>query len=559
MTKKILYKLPQKTQIILPLLVSGLFLIPFLMTKGAMYGDDLPFHLERMLTYESIFRSPVNFHYFYGVGQGINYFYPFLTYYPYYILYRLIDSFYIGWLLYLYLLNLVTYFIGYKCVKDLTNSSKSGHIFSILYIFSGYRLTNIVTRFAVGEIIAMAFIPLAFYGFYHILKGDYKKWYWLSIGMTLIVYSHMLSVVITSIIFAIIFLLVFWTSKEKLIRFANFMVATLATIAMGAFQLFPMLEQVISNKLVFPGMKSLDDTTIEVKNIIVGSWDNDLSKYLFGTIVFLLIILLIVLLIFKKIKFNKEDAFIFLIVLVFIFSESKLMHWNYIENGLVNSIQFVWRLNTYITLFIIYLGSKYLVKVNLNRRAYIIMLMGIFIINGVSQYNFYRKKLVIEGPQPLVELSSRITLNDMLNSKHNTVDYTNASANEKTAEIDRENKILHKVFREDTEEEVISNIDYHASYVTIALSNDTSISHSYELPFYKYKGQIVKIDNQEATSLVSSHGSTTVAVPSGFHVITVAYQYTILAKVSALLSILSVLLVIAYITYVSLHKFVSTQ
>ena len=98
----------------------------------------------------------------------------------------------------------------------------AGLLFATLYTFSLYRLDNIVIRFATGEFIAYAFIPLVFYGLYNILKGDYRKWYILSIGMALVAYSHLISLLLTALLVGFIFIIAFVfvnSKKERLLSF----------------------------------------------------------------------------------------------------------------------------------------------------------------------------------------------------------------------------------------------------------------------------------------------------------------------------------------------------
>lgn len=542
------YCISNKQQVILPFFFSALFIVPFFMTGGAMYGDDLYFHLNRMLTFESIFKSPVNFNYFYGVGQGVNYFYPWLTFYPYYILYHITKNLYASWLLYLYGLNLLTYVIGYKCTRNLTNNSSAGHIFAVLYLFSGYRLINIAVRFTVGEMIAMTFIPLAFYGFYHVLKGNYAKWYWLSIGITLIVYSHILSVLMTGEVFAVIFLIFFWFTDEKLERITSLMLAVLAMIAMSAFQLFTMLQQVLSNELAFPGRIRLDDTTFSVRVLIINSLKNNLTSYVFG----LSVLLLFVFLLFKLTKFSKEDIGIFVLSLLLMFWETKWCNWTDNINGLIASIQFVWRLNAYITLFIVYLGAKYLAKMRLNKRGFMVLVTVTVLISGVSQYRCYEQRWD-NAADASTELSSRTSLDETLNIS-DTIDYTNKSLNEDDAFQDRENKAQHKVFLEETQEEVDATISHSATFATVTLDNDNSKSQAYELPFYKYSGQVVTVDGEEEETAVSDQGSTTVWLPSGRHTIVISYHYTVLSKISAFFSFLSILAMSCLTIFIILHR-----
>ncbi|HFI0335052.1 TPA: hypothetical protein ACGOVZ_001720, partial [Streptococcus suis] len=60
-----------KKRLLFSLVLSIVFIIPFLLTKGALVGDDLSFHLNRMLSLENVWESPINFKYFYGIGSSV--------------------------------------------------------------------------------------------------------------------------------------------------------------------------------------------------------------------------------------------------------------------------------------------------------------------------------------------------------------------------------------------------------------------------------------------------------------------------------------------------------
>ncbi|RBR38295.1 hypothetical protein [Enterococcus cecorum] len=61
-----------RRQIIFSIIVAFLFVLPLLFAKGAIYGDDTHFHLDRVRGLSTIFKSPINFDIFYHAGQGIN-------------------------------------------------------------------------------------------------------------------------------------------------------------------------------------------------------------------------------------------------------------------------------------------------------------------------------------------------------------------------------------------------------------------------------------------------------------------------------------------------------
>lgn len=224
-----------------------------------------------MLSLENIWESPINFKYFYGIGSSVNLFYPFLTYYPFYFFYELTGSIYWGFILFQVLLANLTSIISYYSASiilsrssfESNNSHLYALIFSILYLFSNYRLDNIINRFATGEYLAQTFIPLVFMGLYCLLicETTNKQYWFLSIGMSLVVYSHILSFVVTSILVGIIFISVIFLTNDRLIRVVNFIKSIVGAILLSSFQLVMIIEQFLANKIMSPSIYSLNDST----------------------------------------------------------------------------------------------------------------------------------------------------------------------------------------------------------------------------------------------------------------------------------------------------------
>lgn len=63
----------------------------------------------------------------------------------------------------------------------------------VLYTLMPYRFTNIFSRGDLGETLALIFWPFVIAGLYHIIMGERKKWYYLVIGFSGILQSHILS------------------------------------------------------------------------------------------------------------------------------------------------------------------------------------------------------------------------------------------------------------------------------------------------------------------------------------------------------------------------------
>lgn len=64
---------------------------------------------------------------------------------------------------------------------------------AFFYTLSAYRLINLYTRSAVGEVLATVFLPLLMLGMYQLFYGNYKKWLTAVLAFTALFQSHMIS------------------------------------------------------------------------------------------------------------------------------------------------------------------------------------------------------------------------------------------------------------------------------------------------------------------------------------------------------------------------------
>lgn len=539
----------RKRVLLCSLLLSLLYVIPIAVFNKELNGADLSFHLNRLLGMEGIYASPINFKAFYGIGLGVNYFYPFLTYYPFFVLYRLSHSVFLGYYIYQYLLTIITFLIAYYSVSNImvienkeNKKDFASLLFATLYTFSLYRLDNIVIRFATGEFIAYAFIPLVFYGLFVILKGDYRKWYILSIGMSLVAYSHLISLLLTALLVGFIFIISFVFLNSKKERLLSFIVATLSTISIFAFQLVLMGEQSLSNAIVKPQGVNLNTTGHSLKDLLLNlNFDNNYTLPGF------LIIVCLIISIIGIFKLQKYDVFIFVLTLILIFLESPLVHWPENSEHIVSSIQFIWRLNTFITLFTAYLASKVFVSLSLRKEYLIGVLIGV--IGLTTFFTVSQAQKTIEGPQTTFNnMPKEELLPVVINGDYHATDYM-LSTNGSISDYDAfQRKLRHEVINLEDNQIVETKILFNSLKTKLIIDSDKKLTVS--LPFYAYKGLSVDLDRHSTSFSKAPDAGIEVVIPKGKHEIEVSYSYTILAKCFFLVSLVSTLAVVFYGIYI---------
>lgn len=143
--------------------------------------------------------------------------------------------------LFMLAVNLMTAGMMYFCGFRIFSSGFAARICSLLYTFAMYRLINQCTRFAVGELLAMTFLPLVVYGLYEILEKDEKKWPWLTAGCGFVLQSHVISTAFVLFII-VIFCLVFIRQLLQKQRFFALVKAGVWTILLNLWFVVPFLQ-----------------------------------------------------------------------------------------------------------------------------------------------------------------------------------------------------------------------------------------------------------------------------------------------------------------------------
>lgn len=380
----------------------------------------------------------------------------------------------------------------------------------------------------------MAFLPLIFAGAYQVFKGDYRKWPMLSIGMTLLVYSHLLSVFIATLLLTIYFLIFLICADERKKRIMALINAVLSCTLMSLFQIVPLIEQILFTKLSSSVTFPLNNQLFNFKQLIMVNLVNQLDKQV-GFVLFISVVVICL-----RLRYiEKTWRILFVISLCLLLATTCLVNWEKFPLDLLKVLQFPWRLNGFTTIFLSYL----LVVVLLNLKKYIyvsFMILAIF-MNTVSVMRTCN--LLAEEPVKVAfrELSER---NDYYKLTHSVFvpDYTNEiSKGTKTNIIPDDPRwrvVQHEVY---LDKQLVNSVQssYSASAATFQFTNSHNKSEIAYLPVYFYKGQIVYLDGKKVVSSLSEWSSTAVAVPPGTHTLRVTYSYTLLAKISFIISLFS--------------------
>lgn len=271
--------------------------------------SDIEFHLNRIIGLSNIINHPINYKVFNQIGMGVNYFYPGLTIFPAALLIKFTHSVVNGFLAFLFLLNVVSGIIAYYSLKSIYKNRFKATIFSTMFIFMTYRTLDIYRRFDIGECLAMTFMLIVFSAMYQIIVDQKNSWVKLAIGMALVLYSHLLSAIIVSIMCGLMLILNLKNVKSWKFVIIQLCKSGITTLMLGLGFLLPYLQQT-RLKINPPFIGNLPSAALNMSDLFNNSLNNTLgdSKQ---TVVSLGIICLIFLIIglFKKHETLVEKSF----------------------------------------------------------------------------------------------------------------------------------------------------------------------------------------------------------------------------------------------------------
>ncbi len=424
MDKSRLLRLTNNSLIINILLFSVLAALSYYMVVSYEHffaGDDFSFHYRRMLVLvdslnKGNFPVYIDPDAFYGYGYLSNLFYSDVMFLPFAAIGCYIGA-YEAFSVMVFTMSLLCGLITYWCVKSVSKNRYTAAIASLIYTFCLYRLHDCYFRTAVGEYISFSFLPIVFLGIYHIVVGDYtKKWYIIAIGFTLLLYTHVLTAIL-SFIFVIIFLAIgFRSIKNEPKRLVYLVVAGVCAVLMSAYFLFPFVEQLFSSDFYFnhpsdnPNLHRY--TFISLAEALTAALVDKASTTNFPKIGLLLTMCVFMRFFVKKDKENRllKYADIMLIIgLVFVISVTTPFSWRRFPLKLLAFIQFPWRMFEFISFFFAVSGAYYLSLLTLSKKTKVaisvlfVAFTFAIITNNAEWFNNQRKTSERTVYQPTYE------------------------------------------------------------------------------------------------------------------------------------------------------------
>lgn len=542
----------RKTDILLMMLFFlflSFFSIYFthLLNGKIVVGDDIAFHKNRIeglydALSNGVWFPRLNMIMMNSMGYASSIFYSdFFLYIP--AFFRLIglsvSESYIGFMVAINFITFVTAFYSFYSVKK---SLANSFLFSILFTTAPYRLLDLTTRAALGELLALAFLPLAFAGLYHIIYGDFSKWYYLTLGMTFIIYSHILSALMFALLIAMFLLVNVKSLLKQKERIRSFLYSVLLTVVLTIAYFIPIIEQTLSQsfKVGNAPIFYMSEKAVDFGHFIESSLSNKVTPNL-G------ILLLLCLFIYGanvgKLRDKKSKDIIFIAFLL-LTMVTNLFPWKLLDGTPLNTIQFPWRFLGFISLLTSWIVAEdpFDWLSNHKKKVASICFLSLFLLTSYT--------VNIRTNAADKEIESYRVFNEM------DLSYLGAGKEYLPQSSDYE-KLKEQSIQPKYNAKDVKVSDYTKNRDNISFTFDSQIEQKITLPLIYYKGYVAEVSGNGSMKQPfldeSENGQLSVTV-KGTGEAVVQYQDTLLQTISLSISVLGWLAFVIYRSYRIIKK-----
>lgn len=520
------------------LILTFLISIPYLNFED-ICTHDISYHVNRIVSISEELKAgnfPVLIHsnLLDGFGYANSIFYPELFLYFPAILTLIGIDFLTSYKLLTIVVTFFTLLFTFYSANKIFKQKSVSWIITILYGTAFYRLTDIYIRGAIGEVLALTFLPLILCGIYEIIFGEKKNWWIICFGIFGVINSHVLTfaMAIVFILYICIINIVKICKDKKRLLFL--IIAGIISILLTVSFVFPYLEQSNNDKFnvdekIYNGA-FLKSYAVSLKEMINNKfYVGDFYKGI-GTILLILPMFIV------KCKNNDEKSKfmkqIFAFGIIALFMTTSLFPWEWVcsKFDFITTIQFPYRLNIIITLIFSFVGGYSICEILENKKELINLLYIILIIFTLSLLSTidinsgkYTKDIIMNyapvgngeyKPYGLIQNDDKV---------HNL-------SNEESIEFKREN----------------SKIEFYYSNC-----NDEMKVH---IPFTYYKGYVAYIEeengNKVKLQVLEDEVTKNVIVSSDKIItgkVTVEYKITNIQKISYIITLITFLGLTIYI------------
>ena len=427
-------------------------------------------------------------------------------------------------------------------------------LFTFVYVISVYNFNSIFHAFDLGQSFSLIFLPLIAYGTYSIFFTEKSEWYLLAIGMTAVVYTHILSTLLYSTVVAVITIIGLYKSSHRLKNILNLLYAILATLLCTSFFWITFIKALTSTKLSVTMDISVAFANLSAGNFLLSTLDN---MSITGLGLIIVIPTLIGLLSWKKITSIQKFTAIAGIIYCLIATNEFNVVWNFLDMTPFRSIQWPSRFVTIGFFFLAVFSTEIIAQLirhdeeHIKLRYSLVIALVLFLTLS-SSYSFVNSsknaKAIDFTPTvkhtlpfqnyriPDTKGFTRIVSG--YNAGVGSIDYWPIKSIKKNEDIRNHMAILGKKKRKVTPTSIPNGVVYHVT----ANKNNQEI----DLPFLSYFKYKLTVNGTNTNYSVSNRGTIATKLPKGNSTVKIQYKPDMSILIAQYFSLAMSLLLIVF-------------
>ena len=250
---------------------------PFLM-EGIPGGNDTVFHTARLMNLADALSggqipARVGGFSYNGWGAATPVFYPDALLYPFALLIVCGASLSFAYQSMMLCAALLTGLLTAHAGKRLFHDRSAGVCAAVLYLLCGYRLFDMYGRMALGEILAMAFLPLYFESLFSLFWGDWNRWGWAALCAAALLNCHLLTAALAALFALLCLILAFprlLRERERAKRTAQ---TAAAVLLLSLGRIVPLLDFLSQAEFTGVVQFGLAEAALPVRSVLLpGGW-----------------------------------------------------------------------------------------------------------------------------------------------------------------------------------------------------------------------------------------------------------------------------------------------
>ena len=407
----------KRSNILLGIVVVFLASLPlFVQGLEGHFGQDIEFHLLRIDNIANDLRefnipSRIGTVWLDGYGYPSSLYYGDIILYPAAVL-RLM-GFPVIWAFKLFMIgiNALTAFLGYITFKTIFDNSKIALLCSFAYVASTYRMFDIFIRGAIGESMALVFLPVVLLGVYLVYtdkkgKGILYNSTIFALGMTGLVCTHVMSTEMTAVALVIFGLINFKKTFTKRV-ILSYIITVVETIVLSLYFIVPFadvnLHQMVTINYLAEGTRVIQHEGMDIaqffsffQNVFRELDYKSFTGKAVAPSILLMTVLVIAIIMWIRGKAKRELKIASVMSLICIVLSTNIFPWDLLSKtwigNMLAQVQFPWRYLGLGTLFMSLLLGYVITQID--TKAYKSRLKLAFLILGIVGVSLFTSNYI---------------------------------------------------------------------------------------------------------------------------------------------------------------------